>query len=411
MDRRLSIRRRRAGSSSEVICIRLQEGAPEQVADPEEHEDHDGHDQRHQPDHGQEAAAGRRRRSQHRGALARAGASRSAIRYSEPVAITTPSGPASSRARASARRGSATISAGGPVQLARSDCSVGGGRARGFVTAGEHERRRTAAASARPASRRRPCRRGSRRRRSTGRAAGGELGQRLGQRAHPVGVVGAVEERQRLGADLLQPAGHPHLGGGRGHRLGRQLAQERLGRGPREGEVAPLVGPGRADRRRPGRCRRARSAAPRSRGHPLGDRASTSGCEAGAEHERRPRLDDVELLGGDVGAASDPASGCAPGRRWSAPGPWRGSRWWRHSGRPGPASITATSTPRAGQLGVGGGGQRLELGHAVVARPASGRPARPPGPPGRPRRRSAAGSRSRSSIRIRSPKETRCGDR
>ena len=40
--------------------------------------------------------------------------------------------PASSRARASARAGSRTISAGGPPSWVASDCSVGGGKARGF---------------------------------------------------------------------------------------------------------------------------------------------------------------------------------------------------------------------------------------------------------------------------------------
>ncbi len=35
--------------------LRLEEQPSEQVADPEEHEDHDRDDQRHEPDHGQEA--------------------------------------------------------------------------------------------------------------------------------------------------------------------------------------------------------------------------------------------------------------------------------------------------------------------------------------------------------------------
>ena len=51
----------------------------------------------------------------------------------DPVASATPSGPASSRARRSAARGSRTISeCGGPFSWRASDWSVGGGRARGL---------------------------------------------------------------------------------------------------------------------------------------------------------------------------------------------------------------------------------------------------------------------------------------
>src|ERR687893_1583700 len=133
----------------------LQEDATEDVAEDEEHDNHERHDRRDEPDHGQKArplvrgsrwaggfAAGRalgaggplasRRRLCARGALApaapaagplgahsdEAGApgtrTRSPSRCREPVTRTTPSGPASSRARATTWRGSSTVSVSNP---------------------------------------------------------------------------------------------------------------------------------------------------------------------------------------------------------------------------------------------------------------------------------------------------------
>src|SRR5450755_1028282 len=106
----------------------LEKGTPEQVADPEEDQDHHGDDHDHRQEAGLVLAIIHRieARSTPRGA------SRSATRYSDPVASTTPSGPASSRARTSAVRGSRTSTEAGPPSWRASDWSVGGGNAREF---------------------------------------------------------------------------------------------------------------------------------------------------------------------------------------------------------------------------------------------------------------------------------------
>src|SRR3954452_15246434 len=81
----------------------LEEQSAESVPQAEEQQDHERHDDRDERDH-----------RRHRGAFvahiidlprAPSGRNRSGMRKIEPVATATPSGPAASRAAASARRG------------------------------------------------------------------------------------------------------------------------------------------------------------------------------------------------------------------------------------------------------------------------------------------------------------------
>ena len=129
--------------------------------------------------------------------------------------------------------------------------------------------------------------------------------------------------------------------------LRRRAAEQRLGGGPCQREVAPLEGAAgvaydarvvrRLDERRGASARRGR-------------RASASGCRCGprpASAPARPRASRWRCR-----RSSAPASACARGRRSSAPGTGRGARWSRRSARPGrPRSrrprpaLASSSTP------------------------------------------------------------------
>ena len=111
-----------------------------------------------------------------------------------------------------------------------------------------------------------------------------------------------------------------------------ERAQVGLGGGPARGRSCA------AERRRaprpatPGSVPARTIVAPRS----AATRSATSidvGIQAGRQHERRAAAARRRASRRRCRSASAPASACARARRWSAPGPWTGSRWWRRSGR------------------------------------------------------------------------------
>ncbi len=108
-------------------------------------------------------------------------------------------------------------------------------------------------------------------------SGGDDLRQRLGQGGDPIWIVGAVEQRQRVLIDDLQPPGDAHVGGRGFDRMLVELAQEGLGGRAREREVAALEGAERAD----GRVRiglRLHDPGAALGGHLLGDREAHQGA-------------------------------------------------------------------------------------------------------------------------------------
>ena len=195
-------------------------------------------------------------------------------------------------------------------------------------------------------------------------AAGDDLRQRLRQRRHPLGVVGAVHQRERLLADDLQPSRHPDLGRRGGHRALVELAQVGLRRRLGQREVAPLKRARGADRRRPGRCRPAR-ASRRAARRPLAPPPARPDAADRRARASRPACTTSSFSRGDVGD-----------RRPQPPGvlePDAGQHL--HAGGDHVGGVVAAAQPgldhrdldpTIGQLPVGGSGQRLELGHPVV---------------------------------------------
>ena len=237
--------------------------------------------------------------------------------------------------------------------------------------------------------------------------------QRLDQRRDAAGVVGAVEQ-----TSAVAPRG-PRSGPGtrtcgrrRRHRRGAVSAPRNASAAARrEREVASLVAAARADldaridaglrrsspalargraRPRP-RAPRGRSPAP-STSVPPG--RTTSSFSSAMSSDGRP--EPARVLEPDVGQHLRRASR---------------ARWWRRSGRRGPASITATSTPRAASSSrrrpsaasncvtpsLGSAPSVDELGGARRARDGGGE-----APPARGRARRSGCARG---------SETRCGDR
>ena len=163
----------------------------------------------------------------------------------------------------------------------------GGRRQRPRVLARGQDQRVADRHQRRAASPPRPCRRAPRRPRRRGRGRRAQrLGSDFGQRRHPVGVVRAVEQRQRVLIDDLR--GVPARGSRpRPRRRRRRRARPRYACGgrSRQREVPPLERSERDQRHaRVGAGLHDRRAA--LRGHALGDRVRV-GMQAVPEHERR----------------------------------------------------------------------------------------------------------------------------
>ncbi len=288
------------------------------------------------------------------------------------MASTAPPAPASWRARSIAASGSATISASGPASCWASDSSVAGGSARGFAqrvktsVVGERQQRHEHVGGVlvledADDEHQRP-------------AVADHLGQGVGERGRPSGVVGAVVERQRALGDDLEAAGDPRLGGRRDDRRAVERAlQERLGGGLGEREVAPLErAAGEQVAGHAGRLGVGSDHEPRVAlgGDPLGD-GERVGVEVGRDDERGVVADDGELLGGDVGdRRAEPARVLEPDA-----GQHLDLRR-DHVGRviaAAEARLDHRDLDLAGrELVEGGRGDRLELGHAVVGVPGGG---------------------------------------
>jgi len=210
------------------------------------------------------------------------------------------------------------------------------------------------------------------------RAAGGERAQRPGQRRHPRGVVGAVDDRRgRLGDDL-EASGDERPGRGLHDRGVVERPVVGLGRRARDGEVALLdLAPGEQLQPAVGRRDDERGAALGA--HLLRQRHRVL-VQVGPDDERAARPDDVELLGRDVGdRRAEPARVLEADVRQDLD--LRGDHVRRV---PAPAEAGLDDDDvrtRLGQLAVGGGRQGLELGDAVAllerAVDLLGRPLRP----------------------------------
>ena len=202
---------------------------------------------------------------------------------------------------------------------------------------------------------------------TTRRAAAEHLRQRGRQRCAPRRVVRAVVDRQRTRrrrpraapARRVSAAARRTAGGSSG------ASQERLGGGCREREVAALE---THPTRRAADAEARREPRPASRGArrpsdlpPRGRRGAGPAATTSVAWSRT-----TASFSSRCRRSSARASACARARRWSAPAPATGSRSSRRSGRRARPRSRATSTSLAGQLVVGGRGQRLELGDLVV---------------------------------------------
>ena len=253
------------------------------------------------------------------------------------MATTTPSGPASSRARRSAACGVAH------------DLGVDRDLGRELVEQRAQRRRRQHARVVAGGEHQRVAERRERAQHRRGvlvvedrddrddppvavRAAAMISGSDSASAAIPSGLWAPSSSVSGSLVDDLQAAGHAHVARGRRDRGLVELAEERLGGGPREREVAPLEGP-RAHR--PSACGSASAwtiVAPRSAAISARHRERLR-VHARPEHERPPGLHDVELLARDRGdRRAQPARVLEPdaGQHLDAS---RGSRWWRRSGR------------------------------------------------------------------------------
>ena len=209
----------------------LQEDATEQVPDPEEDQDHDRNDQRDETDHGQEAGlavavvvtAARR-------VCGRRVTSRSATRYSEPVASTTARAcrPARAPRRESARGSGITQNAARRAGARVTEASAAATRAR-IVAAREDDRIATRDQRGKH-SRGVLVIAGPIRPRRDGRRPATSGGQGLDQRSHPVRVVRSVEQRERI--MVRRPGAGPEPG------CRRRRGHSRLSSRPRNASAA-----------------------------------------------------------------------------------------------------------------------------------------------------------------------------
>ena len=211
-------------------------------------------------------------------------AARSASRYSDPVTRTAPLGPAIDRARATAAPGSRSVSVLSNHRLA-SVASSSADSARGCSTPSRRKcrRRRTV----RPASPRRSCR--GRIDATTTYCRSGRRGKQPAERRRGCGRRPRSRAGARPGA-RAGPAARPRRPPMRVDRPARGTSP------PRQPRARGCCGPSSDDRRR---ARRPRERLPLRL----------------AEHDRRARLDDGELLGGDLLARLAELLACARARR------------------------------------------------------------------------------------------------
>ena len=296
--------------------------------------------------------------------------------------------------RAAPRAGRGRSPTGGPSSWRASDCSVGGGSARGLWLLVSTSASQAAAAT--PASPRRPCRRGSRRPRPRGRAPATSSGSDSASAAIPSGLWAPSSSVSGSSSTTCSRPGTRISAAAAATASLVELAQVRLGGGPRQREVASLERAQRADRdarvaaglddRRAALARR-----------PLAPPLSASGCRPAPSTSVAARLDDVELLARDVGdRRSQPAGVLEPdaGQHLHLRGDHVGGVVAAAEAGLDHRHLDLASR----QLGVGRGGQHLELRDPVVAAAASGRRARRRARRAAPRRRTppARGPRRRS---------------
>ena len=218
------------------------------------------------------------------------------------------------------------------------------------------------------------------------------------ERLHARRVVGAVVDGQRILGDHLHAPRNLHASGDLGHQRGVELAVQRAGGGHRHGEVGALVA------RRLGVDRRG--------GHDLGVHVGDEVAHLavdGPVTSVAPGLTTASFSSAMCRSVGPSQRVCSrptlvsttTGASSTLVASWRPPR---------PASTTATSTPRRGQLGERRGREELELGDAVAlpsvrstsaAAPAARWTAAP----------KASGPRSASPIRTRSANDVRCGER
>ena len=254
---------------------------------------------------------------------------------------------------------------------------------------------------------RRPCRRGSTRPRPA--AVADQPRQRVGQRGHRRSGCGRRRGTSsgsrsttcRRPGTCTRGRGRAHrrrVERGRGAPRRRRARARSCGAGTRPARPRPTPGSAGASTSRAPRA----SAAARASSSALGGEV--------AAHQRARRPHDGELLARDVAQRrAEPARVLEPdvGEHLHARVDDVGGVVAAAEAGLDDGGVDAA----AGQLGVGGGGQRLELRDAVVVleRPVDlGRGRRPPAAR---RRRTRSGSRSWSSMRMRSANSTRCGDR
>ena len=182
--------------------------------------------------------------------------------------------------------------------------------------------------------------------------------QRGRQRGHPGRVVGAVEDRQRVLPDHLQAARHAHPRGDLGDLRRRQRPTLRL-RPPRRRPRSSCAGSRAAGRRAAsGRTIRAPVCCARAPSTSASTSPSTSVADG------RTTASFSRAMSATVGPSQRV---CSRPTLVSTQTP-ASSTLVASQRPPRPASTTATSTPAAGQLVERGGGQQLELGHALAAR-------------------------------------------
>ena len=202
----------------------------------------------------------------------------------------------------------------------------------------------------------------------------GDLGQRLGERAGAVGVVGDVDEGRRLLGEQLEAAGHRQ---GRGHLgdairvqapdrrgRGRVRPEVGLGGGHGEGEVAALEGPGGAQPHSlAGILGGLDQLRPALGGGPLRQRADLGADPA--EHQGRGVAQDGELLGGDLELGLPQPLGVVEADRGQHRHP-RGDRVGRVQPPSQPGLDHGGVEVGGGEGDEGGRGGDLELGHGLA---------------------------------------------
>ena len=199
---------------------------------------------------------------------------------------------------------------------------------------------------------------------TAGRRSPDQLGQRLCQRLRAGRVVRAVVDRERRSATTSSRPGIRVSAAAALHGGGvERVAQERRGRDVGDGEVAPLERARGAHRQPVGRLGRADEPRAALGCHPAGD-GSTSGCSSAATSVPWSRTT------ASFSSAMSAIVGPEPARVLE---PDAGEHL--HLRRDHVGGVVAPAEPRLdhrhlhparGQLVVGGGGQRLELGDAVV---------------------------------------------